>query len=171
MIGFVKQFLQAVVDSSTKIALSNILLPMADRFSSFQITSAALVIKAGSSALVKTGASACQAVANGVLRSITAATDMAALSGTVANATFNVFVYTINSAGTLATTMGGAGASLAAVTFPQIPVGSAVIGFTIINPTGTGNFVGGTTPIDDGTVVPNAVHVSVVGPFDPTIND
>jgi len=144
---------------------------MGDRFSSFQVGSAGLVIKAGASPTVKTGASACRAIANGVLRSIAAATDMAALSGIVLTTTFNVFVFTINSAGTLATTMGTAGATLAAVKFPTIPVGSAVIGYTIINPTGAGSFVGGTTALDDGAVIPNAVHESVIGPFDPTIND
>lgn len=45
--------------------------------------------------------------------------------------------------------------------------GLSDIGFTIINPTGTGNLVGGITPIDDATVVPNAVHVNTPFPFNP----
>jgi hypothetical protein len=44
-----------------------------------------------------------------------------------------------------------------------------MIGFVIINPTGTGPFVGGTTALDDATVVPNAVFVNVTGAFDPSI--
>lgn len=163
------RFAQGIVDGSSRLALINILSAIFDRATSKQLNSAALVIKAGASALVKTGASACHAIAGGALRSIAAATDMAALSGTVTNAKFNVYVYMIDSAGTLTTVMGVEAATLAAVTFPDIPQGKAVIGFTIINPTGTGNFVGGTTPIDDATVVPNAVHVSVVGAFDPSI--
>lgn len=96
-------------------------------------------------------------------------TDMPALSGTVVNATHNVFVYSMDNSGTRYTQMGIAGASLATVTFPEIPAGRAVIGYTHINPTGTGNFVGGTTTFADATVVPNAVHVNVIGPFDPSL--
>jgi hypothetical protein len=32
-----------------------------------------------------------------------------------------------------------------------------------VHPTGTGNFVGGTTALDDGTVVPNAEYYDFVG--------
>lgn len=40
----------------------------------------------------------------------------------------------------------------------------------IINPTGTGDFVGGTTALDDATVVPNAVYLNGnIGPFDPSV--
>ena len=40
----------------------------------------------------------------------------------------------------------------------------------VISPTGTGNFVGGTTPLDDATVVPNAAYVNLVAAsFDPTV--
>jgi hypothetical protein len=42
-----------------------------------------------------------------------------------------------------------------------------MVGFLIIHPSGTGNFVGGTTALDDATVVPNAVYVSPTGAFDP----
>lgn len=142
-------------------------LNFADRLKSRMLASAGLVIKAGGSAVVKTGASASQAIANGVLRSIAAATDMAALSGSVTNAKFNVYCFFIDSAGTLTSAMGTEGATLAAVLFPAFPAGKACIGFTIINPTGTGPYVGGTTALDDVTVIPNAVHVSVVGPVDP----
>ena len=138
-----------------------------NRLRSQCLTSAGLVIKAGSSALVKAG-NAVYAVANGVLINKAANTDMAALSGTVVNATFNVFVFTVNQAGTLYAQMGTAGASLAAVRWPTINQNRAIIGFVVINPTGTGNFVGGTTALDDVTVVPNAVYVNTQGAFDPT---
>lgn len=128
------------------------------------LSTTGLVIKAGASTLAK-GATLAKALVNGVLVNIPANTDMAALAGTVVNATFNVFAFTINSAGTVATTMGTAGATLGAVVFPTIPADSAVIGFVIINPTGTGNFVGGTTALDDATVVPNAVYVNTPYPF------
>jgi hypothetical protein len=65
--------------------------------------------------------------------------------------------------------MGTAGATIGAVVFPTIPANRAVVGFVIINPTGTGNFVGNTTALSDGTVVPNAVYVNTVGTFNPNV--
>lgn len=88
-------------------------------------------------------------------------------SGTVSNATFNVFVLSMTAAGTITVTMGTAGATIGAVVFPTIPDDSVVIGFVIVNPTGTGDFVGGTTDLDDATVVPNAVYVNTAYPFNP----
>ncbi len=58
-------------------------------------------------------------------------------------------------------------ATLGGVVFPTLAEGVVAIGFAIINPTGTGNFVGGTTALDDATVVPNAVYVNTVAPFFP----
>lgn len=148
-------------------ALRTLLTPLFDRESSNCLTSAGLVIKAGGSVLAKTGSAITYALANGVLRSVAASTDMPALSGTVTNATFNVFCFFIDSGGTVTSQMGTAGASLAAVKLPQIPLGKALLGFIIINPTGTGDFVGNTTALDDATVVPNAAYVNTVGGFDP----
>lgn len=131
--------------------------------STFVFDTGALAIKAAASALAKTVNTVRFCVDGNVYSK--AAADMAALAGTVTNATFNVFVFSVNSAGTLATRMGAAGATLGAVTFPEIPDGEAIIGYVIINPTGTGNFVGGTTALDDATVVPNAVYVNTPYPF------
>ena len=136
-------------------------------FRSQLLKSGTLAIKAGSSAVVK-NTNACTYLINGKLVQ-KAASDMAALSGTVTNATFNVYCFYADSAGSLTSAMGTAGATLATVVFPAIPVGKCQLGFVIINPTGTGNFVGGTTALDDGTVVPNAVYVDTVGPFDNTM--
>ena len=122
-----------------------------------------LAIKAGSSAVVKT-VNTIYGQIGATLFSKTAA-DMAALAGTVTADKFNVYVFMIDAAGTLTTSMGTEGATLGAVVFPTVATTKAVIGFVIINPTGTGNFVGGTTPLDDGTVTPNAVYVNTVGAF------
>lgn len=138
-----------------------------DRLKSAMSVVSTPVIKTGGSALSKTGAAISYGVANGVARTIAASTDQAAYSGTVTNAKFNVYVHFIDSAGVLTSAMGTEGATLAAVVFPTIPAGKAVVSYTIINPTGTGPFVGGTTALDDATVVPNAVYVPVIGPFDP----
>ena len=100
---------------------------------------------------------------NGVLAEKTTAE--VAPAGIVVNATFNVFVVSVNSAGTATVSMGTAGDTIGAVKFPAVPDGDAVLGFVIVNPTGTGNFVGGTTDLDDSTVVPNAVYINTVGPF------
>lgn len=138
--------------------------PLWDRYSSCALMSAGLVID---TAKVKIGSSDFYALANGVPVKVAASTDMAALVGTVANATFNVFCFFVDSAGVLTTAMGVAGATLGAVVFPQFPTKKAFIGMVIINPTGTGGFVGGTTALNDGTVVPNAVYINGNGAFDP----
>lgn len=132
----------------------------------FLMSTGGLAIKTAGSALAK-AATLCKAWVNGVLVSIAANTDMTALSGTVTNAKFNVYVFSVDSAGTLYTQMGTEGATLGAVVFPTIGSDRAVIGFVIINPTGTGNFVGGTTALDDATVVPNAVYVNTPYPWNP----
>lgn len=81
-------------------------------------------------------------------------------SSNCANALFNVTVFTINSSGTITNRAGTAGATLAAITWPSLPSEEAIYGILIVNPTGTGNFVGGTTNLDDLTVVPNAVYLN-----------
>jgi len=92
-----------------------------------------------------------------------AAGDLPALSGTVDNGTFNVFAFFIDSAGVFTSQMGTAGATLADVVQPEPTSGKALVALLYINPTGTGDFVGGTTELDDGTVVPNAAFVNPVG--------
>lgn len=163
-----QQLMAGLRDQAVQRFMTPVLQSLADRYSSQMLGSGGLVIKAGASALVKAG-SAFYAMANGVLVTKAANTDMAALSGTVTNATFNVFAFYIDSAGTLTSLMGTAGASLALVKLPEPPQGKAMVGFTVINPTGTGDFVGGTTALDDATVVPNAAYVNTVGAFDPSV--
>lgn len=165
----VNRLLAGVAAVTDRENLRKILYPIADRLSSQSLITAGLVIKAGGGVLVKTGAAAYYASVQGKLVTKAAATDMAALSGTVVNATFNVFSFFVDTAGTLTSQMGTAGATLAAVVFPQIPVGQAQVGFIIVNPTGTGNFVGNTTALDDATVVPNVVYINTIGGFDPSV--
>lgn len=169
MIDTIARWLASVESERNRAFLGAILNPIGDRYSTQSLTSAGLVIKTGGSAIVKTGSADYYAFVNGKLVKKAAATDMAALSGTVVNATFNVYAFFIDGAGTLTSAMGTAGATLAAVIFPPIPEQKACIGFVIINPTGTGNFVGGTTPLDDVTVAPNAAYVNTLGAFDPTV--
>ena len=154
---------------SGRAHLTPVLRALGDRLSSQTITSAALRIKGGSaSATVQTNAASLYAC-GGKLVSKATALDLPALVGTVANGTFNVFAFFIDATGTFTTAAGIAASTLAGVQFPTIPERSAVVGFVVINPTGTGNFVGGTTALDDATVVPNAVFANTLGAFDPTV--
>lgn len=127
--------------------------------------SGALAIHGSASALAKF-ASDIRYLVDGVFCK-KAAADCAALAGTVTNATFNVFVFSIDASGNLTTTMGTGASTRAGVVFPTLTDGQVIIGFVEINPTGTGNFVGGTTALDDGTVVPNAVYVNTPFGFIP----
>lgn len=129
------------------------------------LTTGALGIKVAGSVLAASSATVTYQV--GGKLATKAAADMAAFAGTVTNAAFNVFVFSVTLGGTLATTMGLEGATLAAVKFPPLSEDVAVLGFVIINPTGTGNFVGGTTELDDATVVPTASFVNTPYPFNP----
>lgn len=158
-----------VKDVMSAVSLLAILNPIGDRVSSKPLNSAGLVIKAGASAIVKTGATAFYAIAKGSLVTKAAATDMPALVGTVVNATFNVYSFFVDSAGVVTSAMGTAGATLAAVKFPPVPIGQAFLGFIVVNPTGAGNFVGGTTALDDVTVVPNVAYISLTAGVDPTV--
>lgn len=157
--------LAALPDNREAALLSKIITGIYRRLNSVCLNSAGLAIKALGGVLVKTGATATTLSVEGVLASIAAATDMPALVGTVVNATFNVFVFSQDRAGTRYTTMGTAAATLAGVKFPSIPDNRAIIGSIVVNPTGTGNFVGGTTALDDVTVVPNVVYNNTVGAF------
>lgn len=158
-----QHWLNQISDKQDSIALQKVFAGLHRRLRSVSLSSAGLAIKAGGSTVVKTGASAWYGIAEGQLLTIAAATDMAALSGTVTADKFNVYVFTVDNAGTQITTMGTEAATLAAVKFPTINDDHCVIGFIIVNPTGTGNFVGGTTALDDGTVVPNVVYVNPLG--------
>lgn len=166
----VQQALAIIGSGNDRKVLSDLFAVMAMQHNTQALTTAGLGIKTAGSALVKTGAAVMYGIQGGRLVTIAANTDMPALTGfTVANATFNVACFFVNTAGTVVMRTGTAGSALGRVTFPDFPLGFLPIGFVIINPTGTGAFTGGTTPLDDATVVPNAVYVSPVGAFDPTL--
>ena len=157
----------AVADKAAGVLLYDLLEGLYDRLSCQLLSTGGLAIKAGGSKLVKVG-TLCKAIVNGTLVSIAANTDCPVLAGTVTNAKFNVFCFYVDVAGTITVAMGTEGAALANIVFPPLPKRKAMIGFVIINPTGTGDFVGNTTVLDDVTVTPNAVYVNTVGAFDPT---
>ena len=163
----VERAINMLAPDQDRRVLRKVLLGALNPLRNVLLGSGALAIKTGSSALAKT-ASNVTYLLGGKLATL-AAGDMAALSGTVANAAFNVFVFSTDLGGTAVTRMGLAGATLAAVEFPTVPDDEATLGFVIINPTGTGDFVGGTTALDDGTVVPTASYVNTPYPFNPIL--
>lgn len=167
MLAKLQQYLAGIDNYSDQQSLGPVLRALADRLSSQTLVSGALAINGAGNAAAKVGA-AVYAVANGALVTKAANTVMAALSGTVAQNTFNVYCFYLDSAGNLTTAQGGAGATLAQVAFPNQPQGKAMVGFVLVNPTG-GTFTGGTTPLDDGTAVPNAVYVNTLGAVDPSV--
>lgn len=165
----ISQYLSGLPSAGEQLALRPILRALGDRLSSQTINSAALRIKGGSaSPTVQTNAASLY-VCGGKFVTKATAQDLPALSGTVANGTFNVFAFFIDATGTFTSVMGQAASTLAGVVFPTIPERVATVGFVIINPTGTGNFVGGTTALDDATVVPNAVFANTIGAFEPSV--
>lgn len=169
MQGTITQHLAGLAGESQQKAVRVPMKAIGDRLSSQTLNTAALRIKGGSASPTVQSNAASAFVVNGKLVTKATSTDMAALSGSVTNAKFNVFAFFIDAAGVLTSAMGIEAVILAGVSFPAVPEGKAVIGFIIVNPTGTGAFVGGTTNLDDGTVVPNAVFVNTLGAFDPTV--
>jgi len=150
-------------DAAMRSALGEIQASLVDRV----LTSAGLAIGTSSKAKVKI-VNDTYAYVDGKLVKIAAATEVT-LSGTVTNAKTNVYVLTVNSAGTVTATMGTEGAAIGNVVFPAVPADEAMVGFVIVAPSGTGNFVGATTDLDDATVVPNAVYVNANMGFNPNV--
>jgi hypothetical protein len=168
----IMQRLKSIVDPAISYALYLMLKPMTERYRTLCLAAPAPVIKAGGSALAKTGATITHYMIKGKSGQIAASTDLPAFAGTVTADMFNVFVYTVNSAGTTALTMGTEAATEAAVKWPKINPEHAILAFIKVNPTGTGNFVGGTTALDSATVfttvATDLLYVPTVGMSFPT---
>lgn len=163
MLDTMSRYLQGLSNVNDGYALSRILAPLVDRYSSQPLTSAGLVIKAGGGVLAKIGAADFYATSAGVLVKIAASTDMPSLLGVnITAGAFNVACFFVDSAGVVTVAAGTQGATLGAVTWPQFPAKKALVGFLII--TNAGAFTGNTTPLDTATTV----FVSPLGAFDPT---
>lgn len=162
-----KQYLDSIGEAKGREALQFLMQYIAGEFNTSALTTAGLVISA-TTTKAKTGAADCYCLVKGRLVKVAAGTDMAVLAGSVTNARFNVYVFFVDATGALTSLMATEATTLGGVKFPDFPFDRACLGFVIVNPTGTGPFVGGTTPLGDATVVPNAVYVSPLGAFDPT---
>ena len=156
----------AIADKNDGQLLNQALKGIYNRFSTQIFNSGAIAIGT-TKQKVKTAA-AIYGTVNGVLFSKAITDDAFTLAGTVTNAKFNVYCLYLDVTGAVSAAMGAEGAALVNVKFPPLPENKVMVGFVVINPTGTGNFVGGTTALDDATVVPNAVYVNTIGAFDPT---
>jgi len=164
MLDTLTRYLTNVPDGTERTALREVLAPLFDRYSSQATSTAGLVIKAGGSALAKTGAVAFAGIANGKPVAIAASVDMPALTGiNVTAAYFNVACFFIDSDSVVTAAGGTEGTTLAKVVFPQFPVGKALVGYLVI--TYASAFTGGSTALDTATTV----YVSPVGAFDPTV--
>lgn len=172
MLTPINQRLKTIADTAIAYALYLLLKPMTERYRTLCLAAPAPVIKAAASVLAKTGATVTHYMIKGKSGQIAAGTDLPPFVGTVTADMFNVFVYTVNSAGTTALTMGTEAATEAAVKWPKINPEHAILAFIKVNPTGTGDFVGGTTALDNATVfttvATDLLYVPTVGMSFPT---
>lgn len=158
------RYLAGLANVSDAYAIRPPFLSLVDRYSSQPLNTAGLVIKAGGSALAKSGAADFYAVSQGVLVKIAASTDMPSLTGiNITAANFNVVCFFIDSAAVVTVAAGTQAATIGAVKWPQFPQGKSLVGFLLI--TNASTFTGGTTALDTATTV----FVSPLGPFDPTV--
>ncbi len=163
--GLLTHNCNGITDRTSSAAVLAITRKLYDRMASQIFNTGGLAIGTSSKKAVKL-ANTIYGIAGGV--PFTKTTAEAAIAGTVTNAKFNVYAVYCDKGGTFTTKMGGEGAALVNVVFPVATEGQAMIGYVIINPTGTGDFVGGTHDLDDATIVPNAVYVNTLGPLDPS---
>lgn len=163
MLGTVTNQLQGISAAGDRRALETLLKSASRAVSCVATATAGLVIKAGGSALAKTGAAAYYATVNGRLVTVAAGVDMPALTGVnITAAYFNVVCFFIDKAGAVTKKAGTEGPSLGAVRFPDFPADQALVGYLII--TYASAFTGGTTALDTATTV----YHSPVGAFDPS---
>lgn len=115
----------------------------------FVLTPATLVIKAAEGVVPKSS-SAFSVLCAGVVQSKAADTDMAALSGTLAAGKACLFIFYIDSAGTLTTVKTSDAASRAAAlaALPALPANKVRLGYLIVENGTEANFVGATTALD-----------------------
>lgn len=130
------------------------------------IIPATLVIKAGSSAIVKSSALFVAKV-DGTAVSKAANTDMSALVGTVADGFAAAWDFYIDDAGTITTsakTADAATAAAALLLLPAVPAGLVRIGSVAVA-TAAATFVGGTTALDAGTATATYYNASTAAVF------
>lgn len=81
----------------------------------------------------------------------------------VTNGMYNICLLCIDTSGNMQIAAGTEAATLVGVVLGDTPADSCVVAQVEVNPTGTGDFTGGTTDLNDGTVTPNAVYTDLSG--------
>lgn len=158
------QYLTKIGAGSDREALTPVLQAIAAEHNTQALNSAGLVIKAGGSALAKTGSSDFYAIVGGQLVKIAASTDMPALTGlSISAGKFNVACFFVDASGTVTARFGTEGGAVGTVKFPDFPIDKALVGFLLI--TYASAFTGGTTALDTATTV----YLSPTGAVDPTL--
>ncbi|MDB5550518.1 MAG: hypothetical protein JWL86_502 [Rhizobium sp.] len=136
------------------------------------LTNAGLAIKAGGSAIVKS-VNAILAVVNGVFIRH-AASDMAALVGTLATAKSAAWAFYIDGSGTLTTSAKTADAAThdaALALLPVPPVGLAQIGILVLDNATGAPFIGGTTALDTASLTATYYNTQGAFPATATLGD
>jgi hypothetical protein len=161
----IAQQLQNISPEKDRRVLQTVLEQIASKHNTTSFVSAGLVIKAGGSVLAMSSASVIyRAIVRGKLVSIATSTDMPSLLGiNITAARFNVVCFFIDSGSTVTAVPGIEATTAALVTFPDFPVGKALVGFLLITHSST--FTGNTTALDTATTL----YFSPVGPFDPSL--
>lgn len=155
-------FLKALVDQVN--ALRTDLAAIWPGNNTFLLAAPTLVIKAGSSAVVKSS-SAIAALVAGSYVTKAADTDMSALAGTLATAKAALWEFYIDSSGTLSTstkTADAANAAAALALRPTRPSNKLSLGYIIVANASGSNFVGGTTALDATGVTVTYVSADAV---------
>jgi hypothetical protein len=110
---------------------------------------------------VKTVTTTINYLINGQFYSKAPTDDLWTLTGfNCANGKFCRAILLLDSSGNASIAVSNQAATIEGCSNPPIPDNKCVVGTVTVNPTGTGNFTGGTTALNDGTVVPNAVYTN-----------
>ena len=106
--------------------------------------------------------------ADGTFGTVAASGDLATVSGyTIGSQRANVFVFTVDSDGSMGVYQGTEAASVGAVTLPTtVPTNVAKIGLAFVSALSTADWTGGTTTFSGYTT-----YYNIVGPLDWTVAD
>lgn len=141
---------------------------LSDYLNYFAETNPGLKISAGTATVAEAEFAARTVFAGGPGTTLVAGVDSAALAGTVANGQYGMWeIRTASNGTTMTTAKGTDAATKSGIVLPAGSNALITLGFIIVHPSGTGDFVGGTTGLADGTVVPNTEYYNLIGDFRP----
>lgn len=132
----------------------------------FLLSAPVLVIKAGSSAVVKSSG-AFTALVAGTYVSKAADTDMAALSGNTAAGKYALYDFYMDSAGTITSAKAADAATAAAalLLLPALPINKVRLGYVIVHNGSLAAFQGNTTALDAADITVTYVNGTTTAAF------